>query len=212
MAEPPPAMAISWAATLLSSPLRPHLAGIERADSVTFDAHKWLQVPLGSGMFLTRHAEAPAAAFATDSAYMPQRPASARGDAPDNYNLSHQWSRRAAGVQLFAALATIGAAGYAEMIDRMAALGDVLRAKLTAAGFRIENETPLPLVNFTHERMRCGDTKPGDIARVLHRRGRAWISPTVLADGRAVLRACITSHLTEERDLDVLVDELRAAL
>jgi len=45
-----------------------------------------------------------------------------------------------------------------------------------------------------------------------HAGGSKWISPAVLSDGRKVLRACITSHRTEERDLDVLVDELRAAL
>ncbi|MCE9637377.1 MAG: pyridoxal-dependent decarboxylase [Planctomycetes bacterium] len=198
---------------LLSSKLRGHLAGIERADSVTWDAHKWLQTPLGGGMFFTPHAAALVDAFATESAYMP----AARGGVVDPFNASHQWSRRSAGLPVFAALATQGAAGYERLIDDMTAMGDLLRAKLRAAGFAIVNDTPLPLVNFTHPRFETGEVAMGDVVREVHRGGRCWISPTVLAptpDGvaRRVLRACITSHRTEERDLDALVEAIVAAL
>jgi glutamate/tyrosine decarboxylase-like PLP-dependent enzyme len=195
----------AWAGGALLSPrLRTHLAGIERADSVTWDAHKWLQVPLGTGMYFTPHRDALVAAFSTDSGYMPP----SRGGVIDPFSVSHQWSRRAAGLPLFVALATRGAGGYEAIVDGMAAAGDLLREKLRAAGWVVVNETPLPLVNFTHPRIERGDAAPGDLVREIHRRGRTWISPTVLADGRRVLRACVTSFRTEERDLDVLVGEL----
>lgn len=58
-------------ATVLSDRLRPLLKGIERADSVTIDAHKWLSIPMGAGMFLTRDAEALATAFRVSTSYMP---------------------------------------------------------------------------------------------------------------------------------------------
>lgn len=193
---------------LLSPKLRGHLAGIERADSVTWDAHKWLAAPLGTGMFFTPHRDALVAAFATESAYMP----AASGGVADPANVSHQWSRRPAGLPLFVALAELGAQGYARIVDDMTTLGDLLRAKLAAAGWDVVNDTPLPLVNFTHARIVAGELTPGDVARAVVRSGRAWISPTVLADGRRVLRACITSFRTEERDLDALVAALGLAL
>jgi glutamate/tyrosine decarboxylase-like PLP-dependent enzyme len=193
---------------LLSARLRPHLAGVERADSVTWDAHKWLQAPLGSGMFFTRHPDAPLAAFATDSAYMP----ATREGRADPFNVSHQWSRRSPGIALFCALAELGAPGYERLVDHMTAMGDLLREKLRAAGWRVVNDTPLPLVCVTHPRIESGARTTGDVARAVHRGGRAWVSPTVLADGSRVVRACITSFRTEERDLDVLLEELAAAV
>lgn len=193
---------------LLSPALRPHLAGIDRADSVTWDAHKWLQAPLGSGMFFTRHRDAPRAAFATDSAYMPL----ARGGIDDPFSVSHQWSRRAAGIAVFAAVAELGATGLAAMIDHMAAMGRALRTKLAAAGWRVCVETPLPVVCFTHDAIDAGRTTTSDIARAVNASAAAWISPTELADGRRVVRACITSHRTVETDLDALVAALAKAL
>jgi len=83
---------------------------------------------------------------------------------------------------------------------------------LRQASFRIVNDTPLPLVCFTHPAIESGAVSSAEVARRVHRRGRAWISPTVLANGERVLRACITSHRTDERDLDVLLEELAIAL
>ena len=212
----------AWGGSAALSPrLRPVLAGISRADSVTWDAHKWLQLPLGSAMFFTPHRAALVEAFATESGYMPAaaRAAGASADAPrvDPYNTSHQWSRRAPGIAMFAALAELGASGYERIVDGMTGLGDLLRAKLRAAGFEITNDTPLPLVNFTHPRIESGATTVGEVARAVQRGGRAWISPVTLAatpggTPRKALRACITSYRTEARDLDALVSELRAAL
>jgi glutamate/tyrosine decarboxylase-like PLP-dependent enzyme len=203
----------AWGGGALLSPrLRMHLAGIERADSVTWDAHKWLQVPLGSGMFFTRHPEAPLAAFATASAYMPAARAADGTSRVDPYNVSHQWSRRAPGIALFAALAELGEEGWARLVEHMAEMGDAMRSKLRAAGFEVVHATPLPLGCFTHPRIESGAVTTGDVARAVHRRARAWISPSELADGQRVLRACVTSFRTEERDLDVLVEEVVAAV
>ena len=57
---------------VLSPKLKPHLAGIETADSITCDAHKWFSVPVGAGMFFCRHAGAVRDAFHADTAYMPR--------------------------------------------------------------------------------------------------------------------------------------------
>ncbi len=60
-------------AAVISPALQPHLAGIESADSITCDAHKWLSVPMGCGMFFTRHRESVAQAFRSDVTYMPSK-------------------------------------------------------------------------------------------------------------------------------------------
>ena len=66
----------AWGGAAVVSPnLRPHLAGIETADSITCDAHKWLSVPMGCGMFFCRHRESVAQAFRSDVTYMPGKTA-----------------------------------------------------------------------------------------------------------------------------------------
>ena len=91
-------------AAILSPNLRHHLAGIEAADSITCDAHKWFSVPMGAGMFFCRHADAVAEAFHAETTYMPGKTA---GPALDPYTTSVQWSRRFIGLKLFLALAQI---------------------------------------------------------------------------------------------------------
>jgi glutamate/tyrosine decarboxylase-like PLP-dependent enzyme len=200
---------------LLSRTLRAHLDGIARADSVTWDAHKWLQAPLGAGMLFTRHPGALRAAFATESPYMPPRRSGPEGDAAgrdDLYDVSLQWSRRAAGLPLFAWMATVGADGVAEVIDRCAALGRTLAVRLAEAGFSLATRSPLPVVGFTHPWIEDGPLRPGEVARAVDRAGAAWIAPVRLSDGRTVLRACVNSHRTTEADVDRLVSALRDAL
>ncbi|HSL83799.1 MAG TPA: aminotransferase class V-fold PLP-dependent enzyme, partial [Thermoanaerobaculia bacterium] len=129
-------------AAALSPRLRPVLAGIEEADSITWDAHKWLSVPMGAGMFFCRHPEAPARAFGTATTYMP---AGSRG-ARDPYATTVQWSRRAIGIKVFLSLAELGLDGYRRLVEHQAAMGDRLRALLAAAGWEVVNDTPRPLV------------------------------------------------------------------
>jgi glutamate/tyrosine decarboxylase-like PLP-dependent enzyme len=199
----------AWGGTaLLSQRTRPFLTGIERSDSVTWDAHKWLQMPLGTGMFFTSHPAALRAAFSTDSPYMPPR----REQHDDLYDVSMQWSRRGAGIPLLVSFAALGSEGFMAMIDRMIVLGHKLTERLRSKGFSIVNDTPLPVICFTHPVIESGRTTAMAIARAVDRSGRTWIAPVELPDGRSVLRACITSHLTEERDLSILIEILEKIL
>lgn len=199
----------AWgAAAALSPRLRPVLAGIERADSVTWDAHKWLSVPMGAGMFFCRHPEAVRRAFAITTSYMP---GAAGSDAPDPYATTVQWSRRAIGLKVFMALAEQGRDGYTGLIEHQAHMGDRLRARLQAAGWEVVNDTRLPLVCFTHPDLRAGRCTTQDVLAVIYRRRRVWISDVVLGGRERVLRACITSFRTDEADLDCLLGELEAA-
>ena len=195
-------------AAALSPRLREILAGIGEADSVTWDAHKWLSVPMGAGMFFCRHAEAADRAFATATTYMPSGSRQAR----DPYATTVQWSRRATGLKVFLSLAELGLDGYRRLVEHQAAMGDRLRELLAGAGWQVVNETALPLVCFTHPDLEAGRrSRIGAVVDRVQRRGRVWISKVVLTGGRPVGRACITSYRTEEEDLEVLVEEVEAA-
>lgn len=82
----------AWGGAAIISPsLRGHLAGIDAADSITCDAHKWFSVPMGAGMFFCRHPDAVGEAFRAQTSYMPGKTA---GPVFDPYTTSVQWSRR----------------------------------------------------------------------------------------------------------------------
>lgn len=192
----------AWGGAAAFSPaLKPYLEGIERADSVTVDAHKWLSVPMGAGMLLCRDGESLHETFHVATGYMPRR-----SEADDPYTHSLQWSRRFAGLKLYLSLAALGRSGYREMIDHMARLGEVLRGRLRERGWTVRNPTPLPVVCFTGGR---GDDPPTVAAR-LQAGGGAWISAATYV-GRPVLRACITSFETTEDDVARLVELLDEA-
>ncbi len=111
----------AWGGAAIISPrLRSHLDGIEAADSITCDAHKWFSVPMGAGMFFCRHPDAVARAFRAETSYMPGKTA---GLVLDPYTSTMQWSRRFIGLKLFLSLAQYGESGYIEMIEHQARMG-----------------------------------------------------------------------------------------
>jgi aromatic-L-amino-acid decarboxylase len=190
----------------LSDRLRPVLDGIEMADSVTIDAHKWLSVPMGAGMFLTTDPENLGRAFRIATTFMP----GATEDARDPYTTSMQWSRRFIGLKLFLTLGTIGRSGYAVQVERDCELGDHLRSLLKSRDWDVINATPLPIVCFTDGRAGVVGGAAGyhrEVAAAVVERGNVWISTVDLGEVTA-LRACITSYRTGLEDLEALVEEL----
>ena len=97
-------------AAALAPSVRHILNGIDSADSFTFDAHKWLSVPMGAGVYLTRHRSILSRTFATPTAYMPKE--AAAFDVVDPHQHSMQWSRRFIGLKVFLSLAVAGWSGY----------------------------------------------------------------------------------------------------
>jgi glutamate/tyrosine decarboxylase-like PLP-dependent enzyme len=124
-----------------------------------------------------------------------------------------QWTRRFIGLKLFLSLLVAGFEGYRETIRSMVRLGDGLRERLDAAGFRVVNRTPLPVVCFQDARHEDGSSLPylKAMADAVVESGSAWVSITTLGARLPAIRACITSFRTEERDLDVLLESLLAA-
>ena len=123
----------AWGGAAVVSPaLRSHVAGIELADSITCDAHKWLSVPVAAGMFFTRHREPVLEAFRVEaSSYVPP----AVADTFDPYVTTIQWSRRFIGLKLFMTLAELGWDGMAQLIEQQSAMSELLRTRLESKGW-----------------------------------------------------------------------------
>lgn len=190
------------------------LAGTELADSITLDAHKWLAVPMGAGLFLSRHPGILREVFLIQTGYIIKPD----WDVVEPYQHSIQWSRRFIGLKLFMNLASIGWPAYREMISQSVALGDELRQELTRNRWRIVNDSQLPVVCFVD------DTRPphentNAYLSALQRRvvesGRSWISTVQLSvPGGGVspaLRAAVVNYRTRSPHLRTLVETLNEA-
>lgn len=190
--------------------LRSVIGGVERANSITFDAHKSLSVPMGAGMFLTRHADLLERAFRVDENYMPRDASGLATAGIDPFAHSIQWSRRFIGLKLFLSLAVAGWEGYAAVLRQQLAMAALLRQAAPAAGFRVVNDTPLPLVCLAPDRPE-GDTPAviDAIVRAAVASGQVWVSAAALpprgGQPRAAIRCCITNYRTQAADIQALL-------
>lgn len=199
----------AWAGGIaVSAAHRQLLSGIEKADSVTVDAHKWLSVPYTAGMLFTPHRLVVDAAFGVQTKYMPPTPP----EIVNYYQTSLQWSRRFTGLKLFFTLAEWGQAGLAELVARKFHLGDYLRSRLQAAGWQLVNSTPLPVICFTHPKITSGQRTLDDVLEAVYATQESWISITQLRPGERCLRACITNYKTTAAEVDQLLKSLVATL
>jgi glutamate/tyrosine decarboxylase-like PLP-dependent enzyme len=193
----------AWGGALLASDrLRGELAGIEHADSVTIDAHKWYATTMGCGMFITKHAPALSSAFQVSTTYMPSSVANV-----DPYVTSIQWSRRFLGLRLFLSLAVAGWRGYGDLVERSVELARLLKEKLLANDWRIANGSPVAVLCIEPP-PRFGDAR--SIVNHVLASGRAWISVAKF-EGRDVIRACMTHGETTENDVIELAHALQVA-
>lgn len=178
------------------------LRGIERADSMTIDAHKWFATTMGCGMFVTRHPRALDATFSVSTTFMPSNRANL-----DPYVSTMQWSRRFLGLRLFLSLGAVGWTGYAQHVDRSIALIGLLRVALLHLGWRIANESSLDVL--------CVEPPEGasDVATIVKRvlaSGRAWVAAAAF-EGRMVIRICVTHGEVTGDDINLLVAVLEAS-
>jgi len=190
----------AWGGAIVASQrLRGAVAGLERADSATIDAHKWFATTMGCGMFIVRDPAALTAAFQVAASYMPSREQSL-----DPYMNSVQWSRRFLGLRLFLSLASGGWAGHAAHIERAVAQADWIRGELERRGWSIVNDSPLAVLSAVPPAA-MGDPRTV-VARVL-KSGRAWVSLARFEE-QDVIRICVTHGETSARDLAILVEAL----
>jgi aromatic-L-amino-acid/L-tryptophan decarboxylase len=187
---------------IASDRLRPLLAGIGVADSITIDAHKWFATTMGSGMFLTPHAAVLANAYAVATTFMPSQAAEL-----DPYMTSAQWSRRFIGLRLFLSLAGGGWAAHAAHVEHSVDLAQEFAALASARDWSVINEPKLGVVCLTPP---AGSPPVRDIVDRVLRDGTAWLSAAKFA-GSDVVRACITHGETSSADIAIAIDALEDA-
>jgi glutamate/tyrosine decarboxylase-like PLP-dependent enzyme len=190
----------AWGGAMIASEkLRGALAGLERADSATIDAHKWFATTMGCGMFLVRDATAQSDVFQVAASYMPSHEMSL-----DPYMNSAQWSRRFVGLRLFLSLAAAGWAGHAAHIERAVEQTAQIRSGLEARGWAIVNDSPLAVLSAVPPLARGEPRKV--VERVLES-GRAWVSVARFEE-RDVIRICVTHGETSAADIAILIESL----
>jgi len=190
----------AWGGAMIASDrLRGVLAGLERADSATIDAHKWFATTMGCGMFLVRAPAALTAAFQVSASYMQSHELSL-----DPYMNTIQWSRRFLGLRLFLSLAAAGWAGHAAHIERAVAQTAWIRGELERRGWSIVNDSPFALLNVVPPAS-LGEPRTV-VARVVAS-GRAWVALARFEE-RDVIRICVTHGETSDADLAILVETL----
>ncbi len=180
--------------------------GIEKSDSITFDPHKWLSIPMGSGIFLTQHPLTLMQTFeVNDIHYMPKETHVNQDSEP--YRQSMQWSRRFIGLKLFMTLLCHGEKGYQEILHHQINMGYKLKKKLKENSWEIVNQTSLPVICFKDPVCNFDIEK---LCRYVTNTGKAWITTTKLKSCK-VLRAGIPNFITQEKHLDLLIEILNEA-
>jgi len=183
--------------------------GIELADSITIDPHKWMAMPLAAGVILTRHTEMLERAFAVAAPYMPKA-AEAKGI--DNSRISTQWTRRMNSLKLWLTLRVHGRRAYEEHIDRQMRLAKGFAEWISASKqFELAAPQALPIVAFRLKKL-AGRFKDlgkahGEIVEDVTGDGQRWISETRVR-GASVMRMMVISYLTEEKHLMSLQEAL----
>jgi aromatic-L-amino-acid/L-tryptophan decarboxylase len=194
-------------AAVLNPDLKHYLNGISFSDSITFDAHKWLSITMGTSLFITRHKEILSKTFRITAEYMPKE-AKDMGIV-DPFTHSIQWSRKAYGIKLYLALMMFGWRGYEEVIGYQTAIGESLKEKLLKSRWKVMNNSPFPVVCFTDEKHLDDPQFTNSIVKGILESGKSWLSVYPIF-GKPTFRACITNYNTTKKDINDFVEELNA--
>jgi glutamate/tyrosine decarboxylase-like PLP-dependent enzyme len=190
-----------WAAS--SPELRHLLRGSERADSWATDAHKWLNVPYDSGLAFCAHPESHRAAMAVTAAYLQPGHDARERDAVD---WTPEFSRRARGFPVYAAIRSLGRAGIAEIVERCCANARLFAELLQAAGATILNDVVL---NQVLVRFEDGERTRKVIARV-QEDGTCWLGGTEWG-GEHAMRISVSNWRTTPEDVERSTEAILSA-
>ena len=198
----------------LSPRLRPLVVGIERADSLAFDFHKWLHAPYSAGCLLVRDGGLHRSAFATHQHYLTTHERGLAGGSPWFTDFGPDLSRGFAALKVWFTVQEHGLDRLGAAIDRNCRQAAHL-AELVAREPRLELKAPVALnivcfryVGGGHDAEALGPLNQ-EIVYELHERGVAAPSTTRIG-GDLVIRVNITNHRTRDEDLDLLVREVCA--
>ena len=165
--------------------------GIERADSWATDAHKWLNVPYDSGLAIVRDARALHGAMAVQAAYLPGR------TSREPFEFTPEASRRMRGLEVWAAIASLGREGIEGLVERNCRQARQFAAALRAAGCEILNDVTLNqvLVAFGDDRTTQA------VVHGVQDEGTCWCGGTAWG-GRAAMRISVSSWATTDDDVE----------
>ncbi len=184
-----------WAA---ASPKYAHLVqGVAAANSWGIDAHKWLNVPYDCGIAVCRDSVPMQAALAVRSEYLVFDP---QGEPED---FTPEMSRRARGIDVWAALRSLGRTGMADLVDRSCQYAQIFKTKLTEAGFEILNEVILNQVLVAFG----SDDQTNHIIDLIQQDGTTWCGGTTWK-GHAAMRISISSWCTTSGDIDKSIEAI----
>jgi glutamate/tyrosine decarboxylase-like PLP-dependent enzyme len=187
-----------WAAV---SPRFRHLvAGLELADSWTTDAHKWLNVPYDSGIVMCAHPESHRNAMTVTASYLIMDEGTRR--VRDEMDWVPEFSRRARGFAVYAALRSLGRRGVQELVERCCDAAARFAGRIAELdGVEILNEVVLNQVLFRFE----SDERTDEVLRRVQESGRVWLSGTTW-DGRKAIRVSVSNWQTRDEEIDLAVD------
>lgn len=193
------------ALAILAPDIAPRLAGIERADSLAFDFHKWAQVPYDAGFILVRDGTIHRDAFASPAAYLQRESRGLAAGSPWPCDLGPDLSRGFRALKTWFTLKVHGTAAIGAAISRTCQLARSLERKIAATP-KLELLAPV-FLNIVCFRYRGDDTDQlnANIVVDLHESGIVAPSTTII-DGHLAIRAAIINHRTDERDIDALVN------
>jgi aromatic-L-amino-acid decarboxylase len=193
------------AGAMLSDKHHEIMRGVEMADSLTVDPHKWMAMPYAAGVILTRHAEMLEKTFGVHTPYMPKVDGATL---VDNYLVSTQWSRRCNALKLWLTLRAHGRVGYEKHITHQLDIARAFAEKIRhSKSFELACEPDLTILNL---RVKSIDMDEAEYA-IIHKTivdevtksGERWISATQIC-GMSVIRVMVISYLTEWRHLEAL--------
>jgi glutamate/tyrosine decarboxylase-like PLP-dependent enzyme len=191
-----------WAAA--SPSLHRLTDGVELADSWATDAHKWLNVPYDSGLAFVAHPDAHRAAMRLIAEYIVADPDAAR----DPMDWTPEFSRRARGFAVYAALRSLGRSGVADMIERSCARARQFAEEIAEVpGCEVLNEVVLNQVLFRF----ADDAVTHAMLAAVQASGEAWMAGTTW-DGRAAIRLSVSNWRTSEADIARTVRAFERAL
>jgi glutamate/tyrosine decarboxylase-like PLP-dependent enzyme len=190
---------------MFSPRIAPLLRGIERADSVALDFHKWGQVPYDAGYFLARDGNQLLDTFSSPAAYLSRHPRGLAAGSPWPCDLGPDLSRGFQALKTWFTLMTYGTDRLGAAMDRSCALARYLEQRVASTG-ELQLMAPVAL-NIVCFRLRCDHANAvnAELVADLQTAGIAVPSTTTI-NGQTVIRCCLVNHRTTTADLDALIE------
>ena len=194
------------ALAILAPDLAPRLKGIERADSLAFDFHKWGQVPYDAGFILVRDGVLHRKTFAASAPYLRKELRGLAAGAPWPCDYGPDLSRGFRALKTWFTLKVHGAAALGSVISRTCALARYLESRIAETP-ELELLAPVEL-NVVCFRYRAEDAQRLNPRIVIELQESGLVAPsTTIIDGRLAIRAAIVNHRTGRREIDILVEK-----